>query len=87
MKLSERAKIDFKKKEPKAASVPAPRLVVRPSDGVVEARDGHGRLLAHFNPRTNETRDPRGDLLGTGNRLPHLLKQASAKGSPGSPRA
>ena len=79
MKLSERAKIGFKKKEIKAPEVPSPRMVTRPSDGVVEARDGHGRLLAHYNPKTNETRDPRGDLIGLGNRLPIILRSATPK--------
>ena len=82
MTLSERAKIGFKKKEPKSAPGPQPRLIQRTSDGVIEARDGQGRLLAHFNPKTNETRDPRGDLIGLGNRLPRLLQQAAK--APGS---
>jgi len=80
MKLSERAAIGFKKKEVKAPEVPSARMVTRYSDGVVEARDGHGRLLAHYNPKTNETRDPRGDLIGLGNRLPQILKAATPSG-------
>ena len=52
------------------------RLVTRPSDGVIEARDASGRLLAHFNPRTNETRNHRGDLIGKGNRLSAVLREA-----------
>ena len=76
MKLSERAQIGFKKKE-----APAPaaigRMVTRPSDGVIEARDAQGRLLAHYNPKTNETRDPRGELIGPGNRLPRILQMTS----------
>ena len=86
MKLSERAKIDFKKKEPKPAPGPQPRLVQRASDGVIEARDGQGRLLAHFNPKTNETRDHRGELVGVGNRLPRLIQQAAATPSAGQPK-
>ena len=50
------------------------RLVTRPSDRVIEARSPEGSLLAHFNPRTNETRNSHGDLIGTGNRLPALLR-------------
>jgi len=79
MKLSERAEIGFKKKAPKAPEVPSPRLVTRFSDGVVEARDGYGRLLAHYNPKTNETRDPKGDLIGLGNRLPQILNAVTPK--------
>lgn len=52
----------------------APRLVVRPSDGVIEARDGGGHLIAHYNPRSNETRDTQGILIGKGNRLLAVLK-------------
>ncbi len=55
-----------------------PRLVTRPSDGVIEARDGGGRLVAHFNPRSNETRDDRGILIGKGNRLLAALKAKEA---------
>lgn len=51
------------------------RLVTRPSDGVIEARSPDGRLLAHFNPHTNQTRNHRGDLIGTGNRLPAVLRE------------
>ena len=51
------------------------RLVTRPSDGVIEARDAEGRLLAHFNPRTNETRNHQGDLLAKGNRLAAVLRE------------
>ncbi len=50
------------------------RLVKRPSDGVIEARGPEGRLLAHFNPHTNETRNHRGDLIGKGNRLAAILR-------------
>ena len=73
MKLSERAQIGFNKKETKSAVSPQPRLVTRRSDGVIEARDGFGRLLAHYNPATNETRDQRGELIGFGNRLQRIL--------------
>ena len=50
------------------------RLVKRSSDGVIEARGLEGRLLAHFNPHTNETRNHRGDLIGKGNRLASVLQ-------------
>lgn len=73
MKLSERAQIGFKKKESKLLIVPTGRMITRHSDGVIEARSIEGRLLAHFNPKTNETRDPLGELIGLGNRLPRLL--------------
>jgi len=51
-----------------------PRLIKRPSDSVTEARDASGRLVAHYNPRTNETRNCQGDLIGKGNRLTSVLK-------------
>ncbi len=50
------------------------RLVKRSSDGVIEARGTEGRLLAHFNPHTNETRNHRGDLIGKGNRLASVMR-------------
>lgn len=53
---------------------PGPRLIKRPSDNVTEARDAFGHLVAHYNPRTNETRNCRGDLIGKGNRLATVLK-------------
>jgi hypothetical protein len=81
MKLSERAKIGFKKKEAPAPAVPTGRMVTRPSDGVIEARDAQGRLLAHYNPKTNETRDPRGELIGRGNRLGRILQATVPKPS------
>jgi len=49
-------------------------LIKRPSDSVTEARDASGRLVAHYNPRTNETRNCQGDLIGKGNRLTSVLK-------------
>jgi hypothetical protein len=78
MKLSERAAIGFQKKEAKAPVFPPGRLITRSSDGVIEARSGEGRLLGHFNPKTNETRDHRGDLVGIGNRLFRILQAADA---------
>jgi hypothetical protein len=50
------------------------RLVKRSSDGVIEACGPEGRLLAHFNPHTNESRNHRGDLIGKGNRLASVLQ-------------
>ncbi len=55
------------------------RLVKRSSDGVIEARGPEGRLLAHFNPHTNETRNHRGDLIGKGNRLASVLRAVDAQ--------
>ena len=63
------------------------RLATRPSDGVIEARSAEGRLLAHFNPTTNETRDTQGTLIGKGNRLAAVLREkdaASAQNGDGS---
>jgi len=51
------------------------RLVTRSSDGVIEARAADGRLVAHFNPTTNETRNPQGTLIGKGNRLAAILRE------------
>lgn len=87
MKLSERAQVGFKKKEGKKEPVvPQPRMVTRHSDGIIEARDGHGRLLAHYNPKTNETRDPRGDIIGLGNLLPRIITEATKKAAAEAPR-
>ena len=58
------------------------RLVTRPSDGVIEARNTDGRLVAHFNPHTNQTRNHRGDLIGTGNRLPAVLRELDQGSAP-----
>ena len=46
----------------------------RASDHVLEARDASGKLLAHYNPKSNETRNDRGDLVGHGNRLEAVLR-------------
>lgn len=87
MKLSERAQIGFKKKEAKPAVVlPPPRMVTRHSDGIIEARDGHGRLLAHYNPKSNETRDPKGDIIGFGNQLPRIVLEATKKAAAEAPK-
>lgn len=73
MKLVEGPQAGSKQGEGRTRSFSRPRLLTRRSDQVVEARDGFGRLLAHYNPRTNETRDYRGELLGIGNRLQRIL--------------
>ena len=73
MKLVEGTQAGSSKGEARARCVPQPRLITRRSDQVIEARDGFGRLLAHFNPKTNEMRDHRGNLLGIGNRLHRIL--------------
>lgn len=54
-------------------------LLKRPSDGVIELRNAEGRLLAHYNPRTNETRNIRGELVGKGNRLATVVLEAERK--------
>jgi hypothetical protein len=41
--------------------------------GVLEIRDAAGRLKGKFDPRTNETRDSSGRLVGKGNLLATLL--------------
>jgi hypothetical protein len=56
-------------------------LLKRPSDGVIEARSPEGRLLGHYNPRSNETRDVRGDLIGRGNRLGAVILGAEKGGT------
>jgi len=73
MKLVEGTQVGSRHGEGGTRRVSRPRLLTRRSDQVIEARDGLGRLLAHFNPRTNETRDDRGELLGLGNRLQRIL--------------
>src|SRR5512133_3094576 len=73
MKLVEGAQAGSKRGETRTRLFSQPRLITRRSDQVIEARDGFGRLLAHYNPKTNEMRDCRGDLLGTGNRLHRIL--------------
>ena len=73
MKLVEGTPVGSKKRETGTRAFSQPRLITRRSDQVIEARDGFGRLLAHYNPKTNETRDYHGDLLGSGNRLYRIL--------------
>jgi len=73
MKLVEDAQAGSNHGERRTRRFSRPRLLTRRSDQVIEARDGFGRLLAHYNPRTNETRDYRGELLGLGNRLHRIL--------------
>ena len=41
--------------------------------GKLEARDSVGHLKGTYDPRTNETRDPVGRLLGKGNLLAALI--------------
>ena len=81
MKLSERAEIRIKKKDVEAPAAPTHRMVTRHSDGIVEVRGPNGTLVAHYNPRSNETRDHRGELIGPGNRLPLVLRAAEAAAS------
>jgi len=43
------------------------------SNGKMEAHDVTGRVKGTFNPKTNETRDSSGRLVGRGNRLSILV--------------
>jgi hypothetical protein len=43
------------------------------SNGKLEARDATGRVKGTFDPKTNETRDLSGRLVGRGNRLSTLV--------------
>ena len=43
------------------------------SDGKQEIRDASGRLKGHYDPKSNQTRDSSGRLVGTGNLLTTLL--------------
>jgi hypothetical protein len=47
------------------------------SDGSQELRDSVGRLLGTYHPKSNQTRDPLGRLVGTGNLLTTLLPSAA----------
>jgi hypothetical protein len=84
MKLVEGVQAASKRGETRARFSSQPRLITRRSDQVIEARDGFGRLLAHYNPKTNEMRDHRGDLLGIGNRLHRVLLSLGPILHPGS---
>jgi hypothetical protein len=51
---------------------------IRPiGSGRLEARDRHGKLLGRYDPAKNETRDPYGRLLTTGNTLSALVVRAA----------
>jgi hypothetical protein len=43
------------------------------SNGKLEAHDSTGRIKGTFDPKTNETRDSSGRLVGRGNRLSVLV--------------
>lgn len=43
------------------------------SDGLLEGRELSGTLRGTYNPRTNETRDPGGRILGRGDFLTRLI--------------
>lgn len=45
------------------------------SDGNLELRDSGGRLKGNYDPKSNQTRDSSGRLVGTGNILTTLLLQ------------
>ncbi len=42
-------------------------------DGKQEGRDPSGRLKGTYDPKSNETRDPSGSLVGRGNMLSSLI--------------
>ncbi|MEO0020697.1 MAG: hypothetical protein ABIK48_00785 [candidate division WOR-3 bacterium] len=42
-------------------------------NGKLELRDAGGRLRGTYDPKTNQTRDSSGRLVGTGNLLTSLL--------------
>jgi hypothetical protein len=44
------------------------------SGGKLEGRDASGRLKGTYDPRTNETRDAAGRLIGKGNQLSILVR-------------
>ena len=43
------------------------------NDGKMEIRDRNGRLKGTYNPKTDQTRDKNGKLVGKGNLLTTLL--------------
>ncbi len=43
------------------------------ADGTCEGRDASGLLRGTYHPKTNETRDADGRLVGTGNMLSTLI--------------
>jgi hypothetical protein len=48
-------------------------VIRRLPDGRLEARDRLGACKSTYDPRTNQTRDAMGRLVGTGNLLPALI--------------
>ena len=46
---------------------------LREESGMIVLRDKHNNKLGYYNPRTNDTRDGNGRLLGRGNLLATLL--------------
>lgn len=44
-------------------------------DGKIELRNPVGKLLGTYDPRTNQTRDPLGRLVGKGDLLTSLLER------------
>ena len=47
------------------------------ADGKMEGRDAIGRLKGTYDPKTNETRDPVGRIVGKGNFLSKLITDGS----------
>ena len=47
--------------------------IIQRSDGKLEGRDKNGNLRGTYDPRTDETRDRNGNLVGHGNMLSGLV--------------
>ena len=63
----------MQKKEFKDAMSRPLGTIISRSSGVLEARDTLGRPKGTYDPRSNETRDTLGRLLGKGDMLPGLI--------------
>lgn len=50
--------------------------IIQKSDGKFEGRDKFGRLMGTYEPKSNQTRDARGSVVGTGNLLASLITAA-----------
>lgn len=48
------------------------KITIR-SDGKYEGRDSHGSLKGTYDPKSNQTRDKNGALVGNGNMLSNLV--------------
>ena len=47
--------------------------IVTTSSAKIEARDPFGRVVGHYDVKSNETRDAKGNVIGKGNMLTSLL--------------